>query len=83
VYDRAAGPSISVRIRARAAESARFVKSALFSDAQGGKHADSPVPPATYGYMLAWTSRPAARAAAIRAIAASDFSQFRVPAAFR
>ena len=48
-----------------------------FSEAHGGVHAESPVPPATYAYMFACTSTPARRAESIFAIAARPLGQLR------
>ena len=60
-----------------------MVNSFPSADAQGGKHAVRPVPPAVYGYMLAWMSTPAARAESILATPREALGQFRLPPALR
>ena len=65
------------------APSARLSNSLPSAEAHGGKHAVSPVPPAVYGYMLACTSTPAARAESIFAMASPALPQLRRPPALR
>jgi len=49
----------------------------------GGRHASSAVAPASYGYISAPTSWPAARAESIRAMTIAMAFQLRGPAALR
>jgi len=67
---------ISATTRARIAGSRRFGSSFPFSATQSGKHADSPFPDAAYGYIVAATSSPDARAESIFATIPAAFTQF-------
>src|SRR6266571_1521153 len=59
---------ISATTLARIIESRRLGRSFPFSATQSGKHEERPLADAAYGYMVAPTSIPAARAESIFAI---------------